>query len=289
MKVSFIGLGTMGYPMAGHVSKAGHSVVVYNRSTQKAQNWCKEYQGAFANTPALAAQDADIVLTCVGNDDDLRAVYLGPDGAFQHAKTGTLFIDHTTASAEVAKELHQVAQERGFRFMDAPVSGGQAGAVNGVLTIMIGGSQSDLDTAQPILTCYAKATRLMGSVGNGQIAKMVNQILIGGVLSGLSEGIRFAQKAGLDIPTLVDTLKHGAAGSWQLENRGETMAKNAFDFGFAIEWMHKDLGLCLAQAEKMGIKIPLTQAVDLDYQALIAEGRGRQDTSVLVKALDKKA
>ena len=289
MKVSFIGLGTMGYPMAGHVSKAGHSVVVYNRSTQKAQNWCKEYQGAFANTPALAAQDADIVLTCVGNDDDLRAVYLGPDGAFQHAKTGTLFIDHTTASAEVAKELHQVAQERGFRFMDAPVSGGQAGAVNGVLTIMIGGSQSDLDTAQPILTCYAKATRLMGSVGNGQIAKMVNQILIGGVLSGLSEGIRFAQKAGLDIPTLVDTLKHGAAGSWQLENRGETMAKNAFDFGFAIEWMHKDLGLCLAQAEKMGIKIPLTQAVDQDYQALIAEGRGRQDTSVLVKALDKKA
>lgn len=289
MKVSFIGLGTMGYPMAGHVSKAGHSVVVYNRSTQKAQNWCKEYQGAFANTPALAAQDADIVLTCVGNDDDLRAVYLGPDGAFQHAKTGTLFIDHTTASAEVAKELHQVAQERGFRFMDAPVSGGQAGAINGVLTVMIGGSQSDLDTAQPILTCYAKATRLMGSVGNGQIAKMVNQILIGGVLSGLSEGIRFAQKAGLDIPTLVDTLKHGAAGSWQLENRGETMAKNAFDFGFAIEWMHKDLGLCLAQAEKMGIKIPLTQAVDLDYQALIAEGRGRQDTSVLVKALDKKA
>lgn len=289
MKVSFIGLGTMGYPMAGHVSKAGHSVVVYNRSTQKAQNWCKEYQGAFASTPALAAQDADIVLTCVGNDDDLRAVYLGPDGAFQHAKTGTLFIDHTTASAEVAKELHQVAQERGFRFMDAPVSGGQAGAINGVLTIMIGGSQSDLDTAQPILTCYAKATRLMGSVGNGQIAKMVNQILIGGVLSGLSEGIRFAQKAGLDIPTLVDTLKHGAAGSWQLENRGETMAKNAFDFGFAIEWMHKDLGLCLAQAEKMGIKIPLTQAVDLDYQALIAEGRGRQDTSVLVKALDKKA
>lgn len=289
MKVSFIGLGTMGYPMAGHVSKAGHSVVVYNRSTQKAQNWCKEYQGAFANTPALAAQDADIVLTCVGNDDDLRAVYLGPDGAFQHAKTGTLFIDHTTASAEVAKELHQVAQERGFRFMDAPVSGGQAGAINGVLTVMIGGSQSDLDTAQPILTCYAKATRLMGSVGNGQIAKMVNQILIGGVLSGLSEGIRFAQKAGLDIPTLVDTLKHGAAGSWQLENRGETMAKNAFDFGFAIEWMHKDLGLCLAQAEKMGIKIPLTQAVDQDYQALIAEGRGRQDTSVLVKALDKKA
>lgn len=289
MKVSFIGLGTMGYPMAGHVSKAGHSVVVFNRSTQKAQNWCDEYTGVYATTPALAAKDADIVLTCVGNDDDLRAIYLGQDGAFQQAKPGTLFIDHTTASAEVAKELHQAAQERGFRFMDAPVSGGQAGAINGVLTVMIGGEQSDLDNAQPILDCYAKAATLMGSVGNGQLAKMVNQILIGGVLSGLSEGIRFAQKAGLDIATLVDTLKHGAAGSWQLENRGKTMAKDEFDFGFAIEWMHKDLGLSLAQAEKMGIKIPLTQAVDQDYQALMAEGRSRQDTSVLIKAFDKKA
>lgn len=289
MKVSFIGLGTMGYPMAGHVSKAGHAVTVYNRSTEKAQNWCKEFSGTYAATPALAAQDSDIVLTCVGNDDDLRAVYLGPDGAFQNAKAGTLFIDHTTASAEVAKELHQVAQEHGFSFMDAPVSGGQAGAVNGVLTVMIGGEKSDLDKAQPVLDCYAKASTLMGPVGNGQIAKMVNQILIGGVLSGLSEGIRFAQKAGLDVATLVDTLKHGAAGSWQLENRGETMSKDEFDFGFAIEWMHKDLGLCLAQAEKMGLALPLTQAVDQDYQDLMAEGRGRQDTSVLVKAFDKKA
>lgn len=289
MKVSFIGLGTMGYPMAGHVSKAGHAVTVYNRSTEKAQNWCKEFSGTYAATPALAAQDSDIVLTCVGNDDDLRAVYLGPDGAFQNAKAGTLFIDHTTASAEVAKELHQVAQEHGFSFMDAPVSGGQAGAVNGVLTVMIGGEKSDLDKARPVLDCYAKASTLMGPVGNGQIAKMVNQILIGGVLSGLSEGIRFAQKAGLDVATLVDTLKHGAAGSWQLENRGETMSKDEFDFGFAIEWMHKDLGLCLAQAEKMGLALPLTQAVDQDYQDLMAEGRGRQDTSVLVKAFDKKA
>lgn len=289
MKVSFIGLGTMGYPMAGHVSKAGHAVTVYNRSTEKAQNWCKEFSGTYAATPALAAQDSDIVLTCVGNDDDLRAVYLGPDGAFQNAKAGTLFIDHTTASAEVAKELHQVAQEHGFSFMDAPVSGGQAGAVNGVLTVMIGGEKSDLDKARPVLDCYAKASTLMGPVGNGQIAKMVNQILIGGVLSGLSEGIRFAQKAGLDVATLVDTLKHGAAGSWQLENRGETMSKDEFDFGFAIEWMHKDLGLCLAQAEKMGLAMPLTQAVDQDYQDLMAEGRGRQDTSVLVKAFDKKA
>ncbi|MDE8604759.1 NAD(P)-dependent oxidoreductase [Marinomonas sp. RSW2] len=289
MKVSFIGLGTMGYPMAGHVSKAGHAVTVYNRSTEKAQNWCKEFTGIYAATPALAAQDSDIVLTCVGNDDDLRAVYLGLDGAFQNAKAGTLFIDHTTASAEVAKELHQAAQEHGFFFMDAPVSGGQAGAVNGVLTVMIGGEKSDVDKAQPVLDCYAKASTLMGPVGNGQIAKMVNQILIGGVLSGLSEGIRFAQKAGLDVATLVDTLKHGAAGSWQLENRGETMSKDEFDFGFAIEWMHKDLGLCLAHAEKMGLMLPLTQAVDEDYQDLIAEGRGRQDTSVLVKAFDKKA
>lgn len=289
MKVSFIGLGTMGYPMAGHVSKAGHDVIVYNRSIQKAQTWCEEYTGSSVATPALAAQNAEIVLTCVGNDDDLRAVYLGPDGAFRNAQKGTLFIDHTTASAEVAKELHQAAQEHGFFFMDAPVSGGQAGAVNGVLTIMIGGEQSDLDKAQSVLDSYAKATTLMGPVGNGQLTKMVNQILIGGVLSGLSEGIRFAQKANLDVATLVDTLKHGAAGSWQLENRGETMAKDEFDFGFAIEWMHKDLGLCLAQAEKMGFSLPLTQAIDQDYQDLIKEGRGRQDTSVLVKAFDKKA
>ncbi|AWX99247.1 2-hydroxy-3-oxopropionate reductase [Marinomonas primoryensis] len=289
MKVSFIGLGTMGYPMAGHVSKAGHTVVVYNRSSEKAQKWCEEHTGTFANTPALAAQNSDVVLTCVGNDDDLRAVYLGLDGAFQNAKVGTLFIDHTTASAEVAKELHQAAQERGFFFMDAPVSGGQAGAVNGVLTVMIGGEKNDVDKAQPVLDCYAKASTLMGPVGNGQIAKMVNQILIGGVLSGLSEGIRFAQKAGLNVATLVDTLKHGAAGSWQLENRGETMSKDQFDFGFAIEWMHKDLGLCLAHAEKMGLALPLTQDVDQDYQDLMAEGRGRQDTSVLVKAFDKKS
>ena len=288
MKVSFIGLGTMGYPMAGHVSKAGHDVIVYNRSSQKAHTWCEEFSGSSAETPALAAQNTEIVLTCVGNDDDLRAIYLGVDGVFQNAQKGTLFIDHTTASAEVAKELHQAAQERGFFFMDAPVSGGQAGAVNGVLTVMIGGEQSDLDKAQSVLDCYAQATTLMGPVGNGQLAKMVNQILIGGVLSGLSEGIRFAQKANLDIATLVDTLKHGAAGSWQLENRGETMAKDEFDFGFAIEWMHKDLGLCLAQAEKMGFSLPLTQAIDQDYQDLIKEGRGRQDTSVLVKAFDKK-
>ncbi|GAA0827017.1 NAD(P)-dependent oxidoreductase [Marinomonas arenicola] len=289
MKVTFIGLGTMGYPMAGHVSKAGHDVTVYNRTTAKAQAWSEEYSGAFALTPALAAKDAEIVLTCVGNDADLRAVYLGEEGAFHMAKAGTLFIDHTTASAEVAKELSAVAKDKGFLFMDGPVSGGQAGAVNGVLTVMMGGEPAQLAMAQPVLDCYAKSTTLLGPVGHGQLAKMVNQILIGGVLSGLSEGVRFAQKAGLDMATLVDTLKHGAAGSWQLENRGETMAKDEFDFGFAIEWMHKDLTLCLAQADKMGLSIPLTKAVDEDYQALMAEGRSRQDTSVLIKALDNKA
>ncbi|REG83699.1 NAD(P)-dependent oxidoreductase [Marinomonas pollencensis] len=288
MKVTFIGLGTMGYPMAGHVSKAGHDVTVYNRTTKKAQAWSEEYAGAFALTPALAAKDAEIVLTCVGNDDDLRAVYLGEEGAFQQAQPGTLFIDHTTASAEVAQELNCAAREKGLLFLDAPVSGGQAGAENGVLTVMIGGEAAHLKLAQPVLDCYAKSTTLLGPVGNGQLAKMVNQILIGGILSGLSEGVSFAQRAGLDIPTLVETLKHGAAGSWQLENRGETMAKDEFDFGFAIEWMHKDLSLCLAQAEKMGLSIPLTKAVDEDYQDLMADGRSRQDTSVLIKALDKK-
>ncbi len=287
MKVSFLGLGTMGYPMAGHVSKAGHEVVVYNRTTSKAENWCETYQGRVAVTPAEAAAQTDIVLTCVGNDDDLRSLYLGEQGALTQAKPGTLFIDHTTASAEVAKELHAAAKAAQCDFIDAPVSGGQAGAVNGVLTVMIGGDQAFIDRAQPVLDCYAKAATRMGDVGAGQMAKMVNQILIGGVLTGLSEGIRFAQKAGLDIETLVDTLKFGAAGSWQLENRGQTMAKDEFDFGFAIEWMHKDLGIALAQADTMGLKIPHTKAVDDAYQALMAEGRGRQDTSVLIKSLDK--
>ncbi|WP_394180463.1 NAD(P)-dependent oxidoreductase [Marinomonas posidonica] len=287
MKVSFIGLGTMGFPMAGHLSKAGHSVVVYNRSVEKAQLWCDRFAGSYAETPAVAAKDADIVLTCVGNDEDLKDVYLGQNGAFQCAKPGTLFIDHTTASAEVAKTLLHAANKKGYDFMDAPVSGGQAGAENGVLTVMIGGELAHLEKAKPVLDCYAKATSLMGDVGQGQVAKMVNQILIAGVLSGLSEGIRFAQQAGLDMATLVDTLKHGAAGSWQLENRGETMAKDEFDFGFAIEWMHKDLGLCLAQAEKMGLSLPLTQEVDDKYQQLINAGHGRQDTSVLIKALDQ--
>lgn len=288
MKVSFLGLGTMGYPMAGHVSKAGHEVVVYNRTASKAQRWLEQYSGYMAETPALAAKDADIVLTCVGNDNDLRELYLGEQGALSTARPGTLFIDHTTASAEVAKELAAAIHEKGCSFLDAPVSGGQAGAENGVLTVMIGGVQEDIERASSVLTCFAKAYTRMGDIGAGQLAKMVNQILIGGVLSGLSEGIRFAQKAGLDIDTLVETLKYGAAGSWQLENRGATMAKNEFDFGFAIEWMHKDLGIALAQAEKMGIELPHTQGVDQDYVALIEEGRGRQDTSVLIKALDKR-
>ncbi|WP_417504952.1 NAD(P)-dependent oxidoreductase [Marinomonas gallaica] len=287
MKVSFLGLGTMGYPMAGHVSRAGHDVTVYNRTPSKVQKWLEAYSGAMALTPESAANASDIVLTCVGNDDDLRQLYLGEQGALASAQPGTLFIDHTTASAEVAKELAEAAEAKACRFLDAPVSGGQAGAENGVLTIMIGGSQANINEAQPVLECFAKAYTRMGEVGAGQLTKMVNQILVGGVLSGLSEGIRFAQQAGLDIETLVETLKYGAAGSWQLENRGATMAKDEFDFGFAIEWMHKDLGIALAQAQRMGLRLPYTQVIDSDYQGLIEDGRGRQDTSVLIKALDK--
>lgn len=288
MKVSFLGLGTMGFPMAGHVSKAGHEVTVYNRTASKAQAWLESYQGAMALTPAEAAQSAEMVLTCVGNDDDLRQLYLGEQGALRNVQPGTLFVDHTTASAEVARELAMAVKEKGCEFIDAPVSGGQAGAVNGVLTVMIGGSQVAIERALPVLACFSKACTRMGDVGAGQLTKMVNQILVGGVLSGLSEGIRFAEKAGLDIPTLVETLKHGAAGSWQLENRGETMAQDQFDFGFAIEWMCKDLGIALQQAQQMDLKLPYTAVINQDYQALVEQGHGRCDTSVLIKALESK-
>lgn len=287
-KVAFIGLGTMGYPMAGHLARQGNEVIVYNRTTAKAQKWVEEYGGKYALTPAAAAKEAEVVLTCVGNDQDLRQVYLGEQGVFAQAAPGTVFVDHTTASAEVAEELYQTAQTQGFDFLDGPVSGGQAGAENGVLTVMVGGDANVLESVRPVLDCYAKAVTLLGGPGKGQIAKMVNQILIGGILSGLSEGISFAQKAGLDIETLVNTLKFGAAGSWQLENRGETMAADQFDFGFAIEWMHKDLGLCLDQAAVMSLSLPLTKAVDEDYQQLIQEGHGRCDTSVLIKAFQQK-
>ncbi len=285
MNVAFIGLGTMGYPMAGHLTTEENKVTVFNRTQTKAEAWAQSYSGDWASTPALAAQDKDIVFTCVGNDNDLREVYLGENGALSHASKGTIFVDHTTASTEVAQELASIAIEKGCYFLDAPVSGGQAGAENGVLTVMVGGDESILEKVRPIMDCYSKSIVLQGPVGNGQIAKMVNQILIAGVLSGLSEGIQFAQKAGLDIATLVETLKYGAAGSWQLENRGETMAKDQFDFGFAIEWMHKDLGLCLDQAEKMALNLPLATEVDKKYQSLIDEGFGRCDTSVLIKSL----
>lgn len=284
-QVAFIGLGTMGFPMAGHLSKAGHAVTVFNRTRSKAESWSQSYSGQWATTPALAAENKAIVFTCVGNDKDLREVYLGEEGVFAKAAAGTIFVDHTTASAEVAQELSVVALENDCYFLDAPVSGGQAGAENGVLTVMVGGEASILAEVQKVMDCYSKSIVLQGPVGHGQIAKMVNQILIAGVLSGLSEGILFAQKAGLDIATLVETLKYGAAGSWQLENRGETMANNQFDFGFAIEWMHKDLGLCLDQAKKMSLDLPLTHEVDNKYQQLIAEGHGRNDTSVLIKSL----
>ncbi|MCZ2721883.1 NAD(P)-dependent oxidoreductase [Marinomonas sp. 15G1-11] len=284
-KVAFIGLGTMGFPMAGHLSSSGYAVTVFNRTASKAEHWTQIYSGAWAKTPAEAAEAKDVVFTCVGNDNDLREVYLGENGAFAKASAGTIFVDHTTASAEVAQELAVIAMEKGCYFLDAPVSGGQAGAENGVLTVMVGGEASILEQTQNIIESYSKAIVLQGPVGHGQIAKMVNQILIAGVLSGLSEGIRFAKTAGLDIATLVETLKYGAAGSWQLENRGETMARDQFDFGFAIEWMHKDLGLCLDQAQKMTLDLPLTKDVDEKYQQLISEGHGRCDTSVLIKSL----
>jgi 3-hydroxyisobutyrate dehydrogenase len=285
-QVAFIGLGTMGFPMAGHLSQAGHSVTVFNRTRLKAESWSQSYTGQWETTPALAAENKEIVFTCVGNDNDLREVYLGEEGVFSKAAPGTIFVDHTTASAEVAQELSRIARDKGGYFLDAPVSGGQAGAENGVLTVMVGGDASVLAKVQKVMDCYAKSVVLQGPVGHGQIAKMVNQILIAGVLSGLSEGILFAQKAGLNIATLVETLKYGAAGSWQLENRGETMAKEQFDFGFAIEWMHKDLGLCLDQAQKMSLSLPLTRDVDEKYQRLITEGYGRNDTSVLIKSLN---
>lgn len=288
MKVSFLGLGTMGYPMAGHVSQAGHEVVVYNRTTSKAQAWLNTYQGSVCVEPIDAAKTADIVLTCVGNDDDLRQLYLGEQGALAGAQPGTLFVDHTTASAEVARELAVAAKQKGCSFIDAPVSGGQAGAENGVLTVMIGGAQADIDRALPVMECYSKACTRMGDVGAGQLTKMVNQVLVGGILTGLSEGIRFAEKAGLDIPTLVETLKYGAAGSWQLENRGENMAQDKFDYGFAIEWMCKDLGIALEQAKQMGLKLPYTEVINADYHELVKQGYGRCDTSVLIKVLDNK-
>ncbi|UTV29731.1 NAD(P)-dependent oxidoreductase [Photobacterium atrarenae] len=285
--IAFIGLGTMGFPMAGHLAKAGHQVTVFNRTTAKAEQWVGTYDGQYALTPGDAAKNADFVFTCVGNDDDLREVYCGPSGILTHAKPGTILIDNTTASAEIAREIASQAEAKEMAFMDAPVSGGEAGAVNGCLTVMVGGKPDVFAIAKPVMDSFAKATTLMGDVGYGQITKMANQICIAGVLQGLSEAITLAKSAGLDIEKMTEVLKHGAAGSWQLENRAVTMAEDKFDFGFAIDWMRKDLGICFEAAEKLGVALPLTKQVDEKYEALQARGYNRADTSVLIKQFDQ--
>ncbi|MGF1697280.1 NAD(P)-dependent oxidoreductase [Vibrio lamellibrachiae] len=285
MKVSFIGLGVMGFPMAGHLKNAGFEVSVFNRTHTKAIAWAEKFQGNAASTVAECVADADVVLVCVGNDDDVRSMTTSEAGALSFMKSGAILVDHTTTSALLSEELEQAAKAVDVQFMDAPVSGGQAGAENGVLTIMCGGEQPLFDSLQPIFKAYGKSSVLMGRVGQGQRAKMVNQICITGILTGLSEGLVLAEKAGLDIPTLVDCLKNGAAGSWQMENRAVTMAQDKFDFGFAIDWMIKDLGFCLDEAKRQGVSLPLTEKTNEHYKALSEAGDNRMDTSVLMRAI----
>ena len=286
--VAFLGLGVMGYPMAAHLkNKGGHDVTVYNRTRAKAEKWAAEHGGHVAATPAEAATGKDFVFSCVGNDDDLRSVTTGADGAFQSMKKGAIFIDNTTASAEVARELSQAAQARGFSFLDAPVSGGQAGAENGVLTVMVGGEQEAFDRARPVIDAYARMVGLMGPVGAGQLTKMINQICIAGLVQGLAEGIHFGKKAGLDIEKVVEVISKGAAGSWQMENRHKTMNVGKYDFGFAIDWMRKDLGICLAEADRNGAKLPVTALVDQFYKDVQEMGGRRWDTSSLLARLEK--
>ncbi len=288
IKVSFIGLGVMGYPMAGHLATAGHSVCVYNRTTAKAEKWVAEYGGAHALTPALAAADADFVFCCVGNDDDLRSVTTGADGAFHSIRPGAVFIDHTTASANIARELYDHAGKNDFGFLDAPVSGGQAGAENGILTVMVGGDQAVFDRARPLIDCFARSALLMGGAGSGQLTKMVNQICIAGLVQGLSEGLAFGVNAGLDGMKVFDVISKGAAGSWQMINRHETMLNNEFEFGFAVDWMRKDLGLCMEEAERNHSELPVTRIVDGYYAEIQAAGGNRHDTSSLVTRLPRK-
>ena len=282
MKVAFIGLGVMGYPMAGHVLRAGLEICVFNRNAARAEQWYAEYGGDVAPTPAEAAKNADVVLVCVGNDDDVRAVVLGQNGALAAMKPGAILVDHTTASAELARELAGVAQQQGKQFLDAPVSGGQAGAENGALTVMTGGDQSAYDLAKPVIDCYSRFSKLLGPAGHGQLAKMVNQICIAGVVQGLAEGLSFAMKAGLEGEALIETISKGAAGSWQMENRYQTMLQDQYEFGFAVDWMRKDLGIALAEAAKNGAELPVTALVDSFYQEVQKAGGGRWDTSSLL-------
>jgi 3-hydroxyisobutyrate dehydrogenase len=287
-KVAFLGLGVMGYPMARHLSQKGHEVTVYNRTTAKAEKWVSEFGGRFGKTPAEAAKGQDIVFACVGNDDDLRSVTLADDGAFGAMGKGAIFVDHTTASAEVARELSAAAKERGFDFLDAPVSGGQAGAENGQLTVMVGGEQAPFDKAQPVIMSFAKACRLLGPAGSGQLAKMMNQICIAGVVQGLAEAIHFGKRAGMDIEAVIEVISKGAAQSWQMENRYKTMNADKFDFGFAVDWMRKDLGIVLDEARGNGAKLPLTALVDQFYADVQAMGGQRWDTSSLIARLERK-
>ena len=284
-KIAFIGLGVMGYPMAGHLAKAGHDVTVYNRTTAKAEAWAKEHGGSFAETPAAAAEGCDIVFACVGNDDDLRSVTFGEDGIIAGMDEGAIFVDHTTASADVAREIYAAAKEQDKRFLDGPVSGGQAGAENGQLTIMLGGDEDAFNATSDVMKAYGKAVTLMGEAGAGQLTKMVNQICIAGLLQGLSEGLNFADKAGLDVKRVVDVISKGAAQSWQMENRAYTMADDKFDFGFAVDWMRKDLGICMAEAKNNGSALPVTTTVAGYYDKIAERGGNRWDTSSLIRLL----
>ena len=286
-RVAFLGLGVMGLPMAGHLARAGHHVTVYNRTAAKAAAWAAEFGGAHAPTPREASAGADVVFACVGNDDDLRSVVLGADGAFAGMKPGAIFVDHTTASAEVARELYAAARAAGLHFVDAPVSGGQAGAVNGMLTVMCGGDAEPFEAMKPVAMAFSRAVTLVGASGAGQLAKMVNQVAIAGLVQGLSEAIAFGQRAGLDMPLVLEVIGKGAAQSWQMDNRGRTMVEDRFDFGFAVDWMRKDLGLVLDEARRNGAQLPVTALVDQFYADVQAMGGNRWDTSSLIRRLRK--
>ena len=288
MKVAFIGLGVMGYPMAGHLKQAGMDVCVYNRSADKAQRWVEQYGGSLAATPAAAAAGCDVVLSCVGNDDDVRQVLLGEDGALAAMQSGSLLVDHTTASATLARELSGAAAARGIGFLDAPVSGGQAGAENGALTVMVGGEEVHYASAKGVFDAYSKFSKLLGPAGSGQLAKMVNQVCIAGVVQGLAEGLNFAKNAGLDGEALIETISKGAAGSWQMENRYKTMLADQYDFGFAVDWMRKDLGIAIKEAENNGSPLPVAELVDSFYAQIQGMGGGRWDTSSLLARYTRK-
>jgi len=288
-KIAWIGLGVMGFPMAGHLSKAGHNLVVYNRTTSISEKWTGKYSGKIALTPAEAADEADIVIACVGNDDDLRTVVLGDDGAFSTMKPDSIFIDHTTTSASIARKIFQEGRQKGLHFIDAPVSGGQVGAEKGILSIMCGGEKETFNRVEAIISIYSQTYKLIGNVGSGQLAKMVNQICIAGVVQGLSEALNFGNNAGLDCEAVLEVISKGAAGSWQMANRGATMLKDEYDFGFAVDWMRKDLGFCLDEANNNGSSLPLTSLVDQFYKEVQLMGGRRWDTSSLLYRLRKNA